>query len=182
MAQNAIHIMQSLIASEDGQEYMARAIANELSCIVEGKPLSRVQLRRYLEWVRDGLLLAQNLLGERAVPPVIYFTERLLNENLGPGFVGYVPELDAIVIHFVRIVNNAFVSGPDELVCHEHCGLDGMMSARMNVMLMMLEECFHYHDICVVGSPVPMSTRYTAHDDPLEIKWRAYRDELVVRS
>lgn len=179
MPTNALEVMNALLASDADQVEILHGIEQDIPCITEGKPLSRSQLRAYFEWVREGLLLASDLLGEETLPPHIFFTaEWQAYEGLFPGFGGYSVVLDAIGIHFVRIVLNAFVSGPDELVSHDHYGITNPLPARMNVMMMIFEECYHRYDIKILRCPVP-DVPYTERNDPLEIRWRTYRDRLI---
>lgn len=179
MPTNALEVIDALLASDARQAEIAHAITQDIPCIMEGKSLSPGQLRAYFEWVREGLLLASDLLGEETLPPQIFFTaEWQAYEGLFPGFGGYSVAFDAIVIHFVRVVLNAFVSGPDEMVNHDHCEIKGQLPARTNVMMMIMEECYHRYDTMILKCSLP-DVPYTERDDPMEVRWRTYRNRLI---
>lgn len=180
---NALAMMELLTQDEKSEKYILDALrANVWVQMCNAIP-SLEQLHRYLCWLRDGLRLAKEVLGPESIPPRILFVSDPPTVDWGPHFFSLMcvsGKVDAIIIGMARIACDAFVENEWSLVAHEHTGILNRISAKANVVLMTLEECFHCHQLRVLHRPLPMSHDTTAdRDDPLEVEWRAFRNALI---
>lgn|GEM_PF-2465453 len=183
MAQNALEVMDSLLASERDQAEMRAVMHSNLGVIMTGCTVTPERLTRYLGWVRDGLDCIQRMMGSRCIPPAIRFCAQPPFPDWGYDFCVYVHRsngIDWIAIGLARVAKlGAFDSG-DEMTEHHHQGIEGPMYARTRVMLEVMEECFHYYQFRYLRYPLPQEKDITAdRDHPVEVEWRAYRDSLI---
>lgn len=183
MSENALDIMDGLLKSPPDQEYVTQAICTNFEVISFGF-LPRVdQMAQFFSWVQRGLVLARTLWGEEALPKGILFSDRNLDFAMpGLGFFGYAVEWDAIAIGYRAAACCAYVDHPDQLVAHYHPGIEGLIKARANTILIILEECFHRFQVKKLGRLLPApEVTFTERDDPLEVEWRQVRDELLAK-
>lgn len=180
---NALVMIELLVQSEEAEETILDALRSNVWVRMCSLVPSLEQLHRYLCWLRDGLSLAEQLLGYESIPPRILFVSDPPMAGWGPHFFSLMcisGKVDAIIIGMARIACDASVEDECSLVAHEHAGIANRISAKANVVLMALEECFHCYQVRVLHRPLPASHDTTADkNDPLEIEWRAFRDMLI---
>lgn len=129
------------------------------------------QLLNYFQWFREGIALIRNLLGDEVIPSSIKFFEdpRAVMRGLSPDFVGYVIEWNTIAIGVASIVDDAWVSGPNDFIRPKYPGMPEFIFARANVMLVAMEECFHRYQKVVLKRPHEQGT-YALNDHPIEVE------------
>ena len=181
ISKNALDVMNGLLQSPHDQDLIASKISGNFEVMSVGLLPTKDQIRHSFFWIQGGLVLAERLWGIGAIPENIYFTVRpFVADAPGIGFFGYAVELDAIAIGFRAAACCAYVDGPEQLVSHYHLGINGLITARSNLILIILEECFHRLQIKELGRSLPSpDVAFTERDDPLEVEWRQVRDELL---
>lgn len=183
MAENALEEMAVFMGDSACHDRIAAAIAVNLDVVSAGLLPRRDQLCNAFAWIHEGLVLADRLWGVGAIPKQIFFMDlEFVADEPGLGYFGYAPAFDLVAIGLRALAYCAYVDGPDKLIRHYHPELDGLITARANLVLIVLEECFHRFQIKELGRPLPdPAARYTKRDDPLEIEWRKVRDELIAK-
>ena len=183
MSENALDLMNALLKIPESQRMITESISGNLEVISFGFLPRADQMKWFFSWVQRGLVLARTLWGEGALPKKILFSDQNLDFQMpGLGFFAYAVKLDAIVIGFRAVACCACVDNPDQLVAHYHPGIEGHINARSNTILIVLEECFHRFQVKMLGRVLPPpEVTFTERDDPLEIEWRAVRDDLLAK-
>lgn len=175
MRDNVLTALESLIHDQAKQATILDAMRLNVSVLMTGLRISPEQLHRYFYWLYDGICLAQKLLGNGAMPCNIVFIADP-PPGFRPGFVGYWSETDTIYIDFVRVVRSASVASDDDLVWYE--GFREVIRGKANTMLIVMEECFHRYQVCILKRDLPKD-KSVGWNHPLEVEWRAFRDQLI---
>ena len=178
---NALAMVELLVQSEKSEEIVLDALRSSVWVRMCGLMPSLEQLHRYLCWLRDGLRLAEQMLGSESIPPrILFVSDPPPMFGWGPHFFSLMcvsGEIDALIIGMARIAYDASVEDECSLVAHEHAGIANRIFAKANIMLMVLEECFHCYQVRVLHRPLSASYNTTAdRNDPLEVEWRAFRE------
>ncbi len=182
---NALTQVEALLADEATHVEVMAVMRSNLGVIIAGHMPTRTQFLEYLGWMRDGLRFTEQLLGSLCVVPGICFYDKPLCSGWGYDFCAYAHHhdgrhKDVIAIGLARAARQASVAHGHVLAEHEHDGISGKIFSRSGVMLEMMEECFHYYQIRIIGRPLPPNVDITAErNHPLEIEWRAYRDKII---
>ncbi len=183
---NALAMMELLVEDEKSESAILDVVRKNMWARMCNTIPSLEQLHRYFCWLRDGLRLAESLLGVESIPPrILFVSDTPPKTGWGPHFFSLMcvsGDVNSIIIGIPRIACDACVEDEYALVAHEHMGITNRIAAKTNVVLMVLEECFHCHQIRVLHRPLPLSHDTTADEnDPLEVEWRAFRNVLIYR-
>lgn len=186
MPENALEWMENLYERDSWCAEILTELHNSIPVIMSGIRLTPEQFKRYVGWLRDGLRLAEMMPEKFTVPPHIHFFPNPPHDVAGAGnnfffyHHGRKREDDGIAISMLSIARYACVESDFTLVVHTHPEIEGLMFARSNIVLAVLEECHHCNGARVSeGAYEALRGSILPHSHLLEVNWREDRDALI---
>ena len=180
MPKNALTEIVALTKDKAEQERILHTMTLNIPVMTLGIPPTPEQFARYLGWLKEGFFLAQDILGKGSIPAHLWFVPAPAFNRYDPGFVGYSRAGDTLCLDYVRVASDACVRSEQELVWYEMEGFGGPIFIKARVILILMEECFHRYQKHVLRRPDPLGD--TERDHPLEVEWRKWRDEKLVKA